>query len=369
MASIRARQQKSGATSWSVLWRDPESGKQTSMTFDRESDAQTLKRLLDANGQRFAAAEQLLESAKSTVPTVADMLERHINLLTRPNEGTLTRYRNIVRQHINPVLGSVPVDSVDDEDIAVWVKSQTADGAARKSVANRMGLLSSAFKTAVRKGWCGSNPCEPVALPEDQRPGTPTTFLTRAEYDVLRESAAEKHRLILDVLVGTGIRFGEATALTWNDLILDAETPFIRVDKAWRTIDTWRQEVRSPKSKRSIRDVSITSTLANALKSAPRSDEYVFSGSTGGQFTSSAFHKQVWKPALAGAGDKMRKDPRPHDLRHTHASWLLAQGVPIFIVSRRLGHASTEITTRVYGHIMPSAQKDAVAAMERALVA
>ena len=338
------------------------------MTFPRQSEAETLKRLLDANGQSFAAAERILTNAASQAPTVAVAIERHIDLLTKANEGTIEAYRRIAKNHLNPTFGQLPIDAVTEDDIIRWVQKNTANKVARKTTANHMGLLSAVFKTAMRKGWCTRNPCEGVTLPNDQRPGTPTTFLTRDEYQLIRDHTPEEYQLLLDVLVGTGARFGEATALTWDDLDLDADTPTIRIDKAWRRIGSWEHEIRSPKSPTSKRTVAITKTLATALKNAPRRHEkYVFPGPAGGQLFSADFHKKAWKIALAAVGDKLRKKPRPHDLRHTHASWLLAEGVPIFVVSRRLGHASTEITTRVYGHIMPSAHQAAVEALDRVL--
>lgn len=370
MASIRERVQRSGATSWAVLWRDPDLGKQTSLTFDRESDAVTLKRILDANGQRFAIAERILQSAASQAPTVAEMLERHIDLRTKANEGTQERYRRIAAQHIVPALGGLAVDKVNEEDIIRWVQANTKAGVARKTQANWMGILSSAFKTAIRKGWCSGNPCVDVELPNEQRPGRRATFLSREEYALLEEHTPERFRLLVKTLIGTGLRFSEATALTWDDLDLTAKTPVVHVDKAWKTVEGRRFEVRSPKSEFAIRDVSITKALASELAAAPRPNDLVFTNAQGNAITNTGFHQRGWKVALeVAAKSGLRKKPRPHDLRHSHASWLLMEGVPIFIVSRRLGHASTEITTRVYGHFMPSAQQDAVAAMERALAA
>lgn len=368
MASIRERERKDGSVSWAVLWRERETGKQTSLTFHRESEAITLKRLLDANGDSFEVAQRILESAASTTPLVAEMMERHIDLLTKANEGSKERYRRITEQHILPTLGALAVDKVNEEDIIRWVQKNHAAGVARKTLANWMGLLSAAFITATRKGWCAGNPCAGVELPNEQRAGRRATFLTREEYELIYEHVPARFQLLTKTLVNTGLRFSEATALTWDDLDLAAKVPVIHVDKAWKTVEHRRLEVRAPKSEFSIRDVSITKALVADLEAARTDSSYVFTNTVGNAVTNTSFHQLAWKGAVAAAKEAgLRKTPRPHDLRHTHASWLLMEGVPIFNVSRRLGHASTEITTRIYGHFMPSAHQAAVEALDRVL--
>lgn len=363
MASVRKRVQRAGAASYAVLWRDPESGRQTSMTFPTEAEADTLRRLLDANGQSFAMAEEMLAAAASKAPTVTDLLERHLSLLTRANEGTIAGYRSMIANHVTEQLGGLRVDAVTDEHIAAWVQRQRREGATRKSIANRMGLLSSAFKLAVRKGWRGDNPCEIVELPNEDRAGRRATFLTKTEFDTLLTHIPARHQLLTRLLVGTGMRFSEATALTWDDLHLDAEIPFIQVDKAWKGDERRRFYVGSTKNTPSDRDVSITRALADDLLAAGRPHELVFPNTLGSQLTNTTFHNHGWQDAVDAA--KLRKEPRPHDLRHTHASWLLQEGVPIFVVSRRLGHKSVQTTTQIYGHLMPQAMKDAADAMSR----
>lgn len=62
---------------------------------------------------------------------------------------------------------------------------------------------------------------------------------------------------------------------------------------------------------------------------------------------------------------RLARTPNIHDLRHTHASWLIHEGVSLFTIARRLGHASTSTTEKCYGHLMPQALREAAHAMER----
>ncbi|WP_054010789.1 tyrosine-type recombinase/integrase [Arthrobacter sp. ERGS1:01] len=79
----------------------------------------------------------------------------------------------------------------------------------------------------------------------------------------------------------------------------------------------------------------------------------------------STFWQKTWVPAIAAANDAgLAKTPRIHDLRHTHVSWPIHEGVPLFTISRRLGHTSTSTTEQVYGHLMPQALQEAADAME-----
>jgi integrase len=75
-----------------------------------------------------------------------------------------------------------------------------------------------------------------------------------------------------------------------------------------------------------------------------------------------------WVPAVRTArANGLTKNPRIHDLRHTHASWLIQDGVPLFTISRRFGHTSTRTTEQVYGHLMPEALQAGADATERSV--
>lgn len=91
----------------------------------------------------------------------------------------------------------------------------------------------------------------------------------------------------------------------------------------------------------------------------------MFTARRGGPITSGPFHHHIWQPACDAAGLSPR--PRVHDLRHSHASALIAAGVPLPVVQRRMGHESIQTTVDVYGHLAPDAYAGAAEAMSVAM--
>lgn len=78
------------------------------------------------------------------------------------------------------------------------------------------------------------------------------------------------------------------------------------------------------------------------------------------------YWQTAWLPALKTVQTAdLKKTPRIHDLRHTNPSWPIHDRVPLFTISRRLGHASTSTAESIYGHLMPQALQDAAYAMQR----
>lgn len=369
MASIREHKKKDGSTTYYVLWRDPDLKKQTSLSVDSREKANELRDLLNLHGQRLAVVEAALQApAEVEVLTLRDLLEAHLGRLTKPTAGTITGYRRLFQNRLGVTHGGMPASDFTEEVIAEWMRTMVEAGATRKTIANTTGLLSSAFKSGVRRGLVDSNPFDFIELPDESRTGRRTTFLTKGEYDLIRSHMNPHYSLMVDTDLGTGMRFGEITALYGSDLDLTAEIPSISVDKAWKEDGQRRKFVGPPKSATSIRSISITRELSLELLEAAKKPGLVFTGVRGTPVTSKVFHRDAWGPAVAAAREAgLRKTPRFHDLRHTHASWLLQEGVPIFVVSRRLGHASVDITTKLYGHITPEGHRQAVLGMEKAL--
>ncbi|MFJ6536798.1 tyrosine-type recombinase/integrase [Paenarthrobacter sp. NPDC091711] len=373
MASISTRPKKDGSQSFMVRWRDPKTGKAQGLTFVSHSEAETLKRLLDANGQNFEVAQHaILENAKR-VPTVAEVIQEHIDLLVRPSSGTVKTYQTMLDLHVKKVIGGLPVDKLDYRAIAFWVKSMMAKGRSPKTIKNVHGLISAAMNTAEMLGYITRNPCRGVQLPSVEKAEDEMMFLTHAEFGLIMENMGERYRDFTNFLVMTGTRFGEATALTVADIDLLGKPATARINKAWKRDGQNQFYIGPTKTRAGKRTIGLNPALVDLLVplvAGRPSSELLFTTPKGERIVHKLYWHHYWVPAVKAAQLRgLRKDPRIHDLRHTHASWLIQDGVPIFTISRRLGHASIKTTEQVYGHLMPEALQVGADATERQVAA
>src|SRR5665648_360908 len=234
VASIEKRVRGDGSVAFRVVWRDPTQPGKQSMTFDDRRQAEQTLKLLNANGQRLTLAVEVANAIRQGGPTVEDVVREHIDLLNRVGEDTRTGYRLLDRDHITPHLGALPVRALTWQQVTLWIRELQKKGLSNKSIANVHGLLSAAMNTAVRLGYRAENPCAAVRLPRNQRAGDDMVVLEPEELDLILDNTADHYRPFIVTLVGTGMRFGEATALHVEDLSLDAHPPTIRVNKAWK---------------------------------------------------------------------------------------------------------------------------------------
>ena len=383
MASIRERRRSDGTRSFALLWRDPETGRQTSLTYDDERDARVAKELIEAAGGHAAEAARIAEAIQKPGPTVLEAMTEHIDLLTGVGADTRSHYRQQLTAHIAPVIGAYPVSALTYRHVAGWVRTMTTKGMAPKTIANVHGLLSAAMTTAMRLGYRTDNPCVGVELPKSVATHDDMTVLTRDEFGLLLSKVSPHYQPLVLTLVATGLRWGEATALTAGDVDLSARPATIRVTKAWKRDADRRWYVGPPKTKRARRTVSLPDDLVDVLLplvAAKAPNRLLFTNTVGSQLSSSRFWTTTWTPALDAACNPRRADgspdpdaprltkrPRVHDLRHTHASWMIAAGTDLFVLQRRLGHESITTTTETYAHLMPDQQLAAANAASRAL--
>jgi len=376
MASIRQHQRKDGSTSFYVLWRDR--GTQTSRGFDDESEAKRFKAFLDANGQSLTLATKAARAAKGEGPTVGEFVAEHIAGLTGVTERTPDDYRRELRLHIVPTLGSIKVKQLTRRRVREWINLLEKQGASPKSISNRHGLLSSAMATAVEDGIRADNPCRGIRLPGKDRRGDKEKFLEVPQYHLLLRQFDDQWKPLIELLAGTGARWGEVTALLVGDVMLDEKVPYVAIDKAWKRLPGNRWEVGPPKSDKSVRDVSISAGLAKVLRplvdGRELEDRLILNTTGTGHLLYSNFQSRPWRTAVKAAMTKTKANPRPlrykptiHHLRHSHASWLLNDGVDIYTVSRRLGHESITTTTGIYGHLSHRSEKAAAESLMRAL--
>ncbi|QCB98052.1 hypothetical protein E5206_14960 [Arthrobacter sp. PAMC25564] len=128
MASIWERKKSDGSTSYTVRWRNPETRKQEGITQATSAEAQTLKRLLDANNQSFEIAQHAMIANQTKAPTVAAVIQEHIDLLVRPSVGTVHSYQTLLKLHIAGVIEHPPVDKLDYRHLTFWIKAMQTKG-------------------------------------------------------------------------------------------------------------------------------------------------------------------------------------------------------------------------------------------------
>jgi integrase len=257
-------------------------------------------------------------------------------------------------ERVNPYIGQVRISEMEDRHIVGLIKKLTEANYSPATIKNTLGPVSRVFKYAVRRGYISYNPFD--LLDSDERPNGDSDreqrILDRDEIGKLLAKSPDRYRPLLATAVFTGLRLMEVLGLRWEDIDLDEG--FVRVH--WQLSRRRGEGIVRPKTKQAIRNVVLMPALGKMLRehrlASPYSEDldYVFTTGTGEPFgwsnvTRRGLHKAVKNARL--------KDPRPrfHDLRHTYASLLIAQGANVEFVRSQLGHKDATVTLRVYAHL------------------
>jgi integrase len=345
---------KDGSRYLQVLYRVD--GRQTSTSFEDPASATRFKEHVDKYGH--AKALQVIGSDTDLATmTLGEWLDHYIAHLTGLRKSTIYDYTSYATNDIQPVLGGLPLSSLTSDDVASWMQSLVDQGASGKTVANKHGFLSSALNAAVRAGRIASNPAAGQRLPSSER--QEMLCLSREQFRLLLESVTDPWQPLVEFLVASGCRWGEATALRPTDV--DGEAGTVRIARAWkRTYDRGGYELGPPKTKRSVRTINVPRSVLDKLD---YSHEWLFTNRAGRPVRHNGFHDRVWKPAVervwpsvdldgeAIEKAKLPSRPRIHDLRHTCASWMVLAGVPLPVIQQHLGHESINTTIGLYSHI------------------
>lgn len=355
---VQIYEKADGTTSFRVRLRV--NGRQTTETFASRAAAEAFAlHVADPNLGPVGAINMRnrLDSASDDyIPTVAEVLRAHVEQLTGVEQRTKDDYHSLAGRSWLPMLGTLPVDAVTRAHVARFVND--LDGrVAPKTIKNAHSVLSAVLEHALRDGHITTNPARGTRLPRtgEQDVGE-NRYLTHSEFDRLYDQVPELYRPFVLTLFGTGLRFSEATALQVQDIDPDAGT--LRVVRAWKA-QKGGALLGPPKSRASRRTIALPVEVRDTL--VPLLDRpgssWLFTTSTDRAVRHSNFYNRVWVPACQAAG----LDPRPrvHDARHTHASWLIAQGIRLEVVQDRLGHEDYTTTRRVYGHLLPDLRREA----------
>lgn len=333
--------------------------------------------------RRSSTARPVLVVAQGT-PTpegsglVAEYLENWLWGKQSLRPSTHAAYESHVRRYLVPMLGTIALQDLRPLHIERMYRHLAAADEDRPglsvSTLHRLhATLMSALNTAVRRGVIDRNPAATVELPRRTRVRQETW-----DADELRDflARAADHRLhLLFVLLGlVGLRRGEAVALRWSDVDLNAG--HLRVEQAAVRLGG-TTIIGPPKSPSSVRMLALDEETAREFTwhaarqglellratGSRQQPDLVFTTATGAvldpTYISREFDRLITRYGL--------RRIRLHDLRHTSASLGLESGESLVEVSRRLGHSSITITADTYSHVSPLVAKESVERLAAAL--
>jgi integrase len=329
-----------------------------------------------AEAAKIIAAAATGEHVDPSQETVGAFIERWLRDWADSNVSnkTWTRYAQLLRKHLGARLGAVPIQKLRAADLQAVYTAMAQEGLADQTRLHLHRVTSRLLGHAQQWGVVPRNIVTMVDAPR-VRPQE-IEILTAAEMQtVLDKLRGRPLYTIAAVLLATGLRRGELLALRWQDVDLDGA--MLRVEQALEQTKRGGLVVKAPKTRHGRRAVTLPPStvallrehwraqqeqrLALGLGKAPP-DSSVFAD-WNGSVRSPHWLTQLWRKAMKAAGLKATL----HSLRHTHASTLIASGLDVLTISRRLGHGSPVITLGVYGHLFKT--DDRAAAIMEAILA
>ncbi len=292
----------------------------------------------------------------------------------RVKESTFDLYRRDVELHFKPALGARRLSELQPVDVDALMTRLLESGRSPNTVRRLHRELQSALQTATELRLIEVNPAEAARPPTTRR--REMRVLSVAEARRLLEVAADTSiYALLYVALETGARRGELLALRWADIDLPSRE--VRVRRTIREFAGRGIVEMEPKTHRSRRAVALSAEAVRVLRrhraeqgahrlrlgARWRERDLVFPSGIGTHWRPSnmrrAFQSLLREAELDGVTF--------HTLRHTCASLMAMQGVPITSISAQLGHASSAITYAIYAHVLPGMQHEAASQVASAL--
>ncbi len=306
--------------------------------------------------------------------TTRQYLERWLESVKpslRPS--THKSYCDIARCHLIPALGHIPLAKLGPQHIQQMLAAKRQTGLSPRRVQYIRAVLRRALGQALRWGLVARNVATLVDPPRQERyeikPLSPDQVAT-----LLEAARGDRHAALYTLAIATGLRQGELLALRWTDLdegrqSLTVGATLQKVDREFRLLE--------PKTARSRRAIDLPAIAVAALRQhrASQLEErlrlgaawqdwgLVFATEQGTPLDASSITHRFQKLLNRAGLPRIRF----HDLRHTCASLLLAQGVPPRMIMEVLGHSQISLTMNTYAHILPALRQQAAEAMDAAL--
>lgn len=409
--SVFERKDRPGTWRASFTYTNPATGETEHKTFDRGNRREAL-----SAGRKWREQREKGLLPEGDKITLGEWIDTWLKQYIKPNVRVKSydKYEGCLLQYVKPKLGKMLMQQVRETHLTTLFNELLADGGKKEQ-----GLSSSTVKATRRYlSMCLEQAIKSDMLLKNPVKQTKPIKLVKAEIKTLTESlsaelvaaaqlkvqeadqayairaakAAEKaaktgkyvqipmtnivyHSSCMAILLAlnTGMRLGEIFGLSWD--AVDVKKGIIYVKRA---LVTSMAGVRfeEPKTKSSKRQIPLSSDVAAELrKYKTRQDwhknllgdqwgtlDLVITGEWGQVFNTSNFTSRYFKPLIKqiGVDDSFKF----HDLRHTHATLLLLKGIPVKVVSERLGHSTVSMTQDTYAHVLPEMQAEVVKVLE-----
>jgi integrase len=284
-------------------------------------------------------------------------------------------YATMTREHIvGAKIGAKPLDKLRPSHIDAWKVELQGRGLAESSIRSAYTALRAVLDTAVRDRAIAHNPAHAVRRPKVT--AKEAAYLTPDQVRSLLVAAeGGRYAPLFALLVHSGLRRGEALALHWSDIDLDAKLLQVRGTLARVDGELVVTETKTAKSRRAVPLSPTAERVLRDVRSRQRA-ERLRAGSMW-QPTPYVFTTELGEPcdprnALRALKTAAKRAGRPssvglHTLRHSAASVMLSAGVPLKVVSEVFGHASVAITGDIYGHVSPEVSREALTRLSDAL--
>jgi integrase len=356
-----------------------EGGKRKRKSYFGASQAEVLDKLLAARSDH---SKGLLISSKSQTlgAFLDDWLVR--SLKPRAKARAFESFSTIVKLHIKPTMGAVALHKLNPQHVQRLLNEKGAK-LSPQTVGNIKTVLRSALAQALKWGLVSRNSAALVDAPRIPRRQVVPFDAEQANH-LLETASGSRYEAVYELALKLGMRRGELLGLRWADVDLDGRT--LRVSQSMQRVATGSEakgkktalltgDVKTDGSRRTI---ALPDSIVKALRAhkARQAQErltagpswkdrgLVFTNRTGEPTEPIILHRD-YKALLEKAG--LPTTMRFHDLRHSAASLLLAQGVSPKMIADLLGHSRIGITMDLYSHILPAMRRDTADAMDQIL--
>lgn len=277
--------------------------------------------------------------------------------------NTYTMYQNVLNKHIIPQLGDIRLNALKSHHIQELLNDIIQKGHHRTAEIVKL-TIKQMIQQAIINEYIYKDVSLKVSLPQSKKKEK-RALTTEEKLLIEKSKLTQKERVFVDLLYYTGVRRGEALALTVKDI--DFINRKLTINKSLVLKDSQSDIKNSPKTDAGNRLIPLPTKLLSELKEylANVSSIYLFTKQNGELMTKSSF-RRFWdnildKMNIAAGGDKfsrsetairlVSKDITPHIFRHTYATNLYYAGIDVKTAQRLLGHSNIQITLEIYTHL------------------